>query len=71
MSLRDQRQMDVPSFPEGQLDLGKRIEVFLQRQERVGAESRTLSALRDALLPKLVSGELRVAEAERVVGKHV
>jgi len=29
------------------------------------AESRTLAALRDALLPKLVSGELRVKDAER------
>jgi type I restriction enzyme S subunit len=28
-------------------------------------ESRTLAALRDALLPKLVSGELRVRDAER------
>jgi type I restriction enzyme S subunit len=30
-------------------------------------ESRTLAALRDALLPKLISGELRVGEAERVL----
>jgi len=30
-------------------------------------ESRTLAALRDALLPKLVSGELRVGHAERLV----
>jgi type I restriction enzyme S subunit len=29
-------------------------------------ESRTLSALRDALLPKLISGELRVKDAERI-----
>ena len=28
-------------------------------------ESRTLAALRDALLPKLISGELRVRDAER------
>jgi type I restriction enzyme S subunit len=28
-------------------------------------ESRTLAALRDALLPKLISGELRVKDAER------
>jgi type I restriction enzyme S subunit len=28
-------------------------------------ESRTLAALRDALLPKLISGELRVEDAER------
>jgi len=31
-------------------------------------ESRTLAALRDALLPKLISGELRLKDAERVVG---
>jgi type I restriction enzyme S subunit len=30
-------------------------------------ESRTLAALRDTLLPKLISGELRLANAERVV----
>ncbi len=30
--------------------------------------SRTLAAIRDALLPKLMSGELRVQEAERLVG---
>lgn len=35
-------------------------------QER---ESRTLAALRDALLPKLISGELRVADAEKFVGR--
>jgi type I restriction enzyme S subunit len=34
-------------------------------------ESRTLAALRDALLPKLMSGELRVRDAERLVGTHV
>ena len=32
------------------------------RQEKLMAESHTLTALRDALLPKLVSGELRVRE---------
>jgi type I restriction enzyme S subunit len=30
-------------------------------------ESRTLARLRDALLPKLISGELRVKDAGRVV----
>ena len=34
-------------------------------QSRV--ESRTLAVLRDALLPKLISGELRVPQAERLV----
>lgn len=32
-------------------------------------ESRTLAALRDTLLPKLISGELRVPDAERIVGR--
>ena len=32
------------------------------RQEKLMSESRTLTALRDALLPKLVSGELQVRE---------
>ena len=32
-------------------------------------ESRTLAALRDTLLPKLISGELRVKDAERFIGR--
>lgn len=31
-------------------------------------QSRTLAQLRDTLLPKLISGELRVPNAERIVG---
>lgn len=34
-------------------------------------ESRTLATLRDTLLPKLMSGELRVRDAEKLVGAHV
>ena len=30
-------------------------------------ESRTLAAMRDTLLPKLISGELRVKDAERAL----
>lgn len=30
-------------------------------------ESRTLAALRDTLLPKLISGELRMRDAERFI----
>ncbi|MDO8723350.1 MAG: hypothetical protein Q7J31_14165, partial [Syntrophales bacterium] len=33
-------------------------------------EIRTLAALRDTLLPKLITGELRVSNAERIVGKY-
>lgn len=32
-----------------------------------GAESETLAELRDTLLPKLISGELRIPEAEEIV----
>ena len=39
-------------------------------QIKAGAEqSRSLAALRDALLPKLISGELRVPDAERIAGR--
>jgi len=34
-------------------------------------EARTLAVLRDTLLPKLISGELRVPDAERIVGAVV
>ncbi len=32
-------------------------------------ESHTLAVLRDTLLPKLISGELRIKDAEKFVGK--
>jgi len=37
----------------------------LDRIQTLEEESRTLAALRDTLLPKLISGELRVKDAER------
>jgi type I restriction enzyme, S subunit len=43
----------------------------LARVEVNAAESRTLAALLDALLPKLISGELRVPEAEAIVEEAV
>ena len=36
------------------------------RRETLVTESRTLATMRDALLPKLVSGELRIKDAERI-----
>ena len=42
------------------------LQESIARRQR---ESRALTALRDALLPKLVSGELQVSGVERVVGK--
>ena len=46
------------------------MEGIEKRAALIGAESRTLAALRDALLPKLISGELRVRDAERFVAKN-
>ena len=44
---------------------------ILQRVQSRCVQSARLGHLRDALLPKLLSGELRVPEAERIVGKAV
>lgn len=46
-------------------------ESLLGRASICRRESHTLTLLRDVLLPKLVSGELRVREAERLVGLPV
>jgi len=61
-------KLAVPSEPllgAVTLLLGPMLESLWKRN----VESRTLAALRDMLLPKLISGELRVQEAERFVGK--
>ena len=39
------------------------------RASAAAHESRTLAALRDTLLPKVISGEVRMTDAERIVGK--
>ncbi len=46
---------------------GAMAKALRARQERALGESRILAALRDTLLPKLVSGELRVNEASQLV----
>ena len=43
------------------------VQPLVARISRADAESRTLSATRDALLPKLTSGEIRLRAAEKVV----
>jgi type I restriction enzyme S subunit len=50
---------------------GKLVAPLFERIKVSMAQSRTLAALRDALLPKLISGELRVPDAERIVGRAV
>jgi type I restriction enzyme S subunit len=45
------------------------MEPMVESLWRREVQSRTLAAIRDALLPKLISGELRVKGAERVVAE--
>lgn len=66
VSLRDQRTMEVPIFPESQGIIARRLDTLLARQALVTEESKTFSALRDTLLPKLISGEKLVRDAESI-----
>lgn len=63
-SLTDQRDLSVPRFPESQSRLGDQIQAILDKHAAYRIQSRTLATLRDALLPKLLSGELSVAEMQ-------
>ena len=67
VSLQDQRRMNVPLLPQAQVVMGQKLQPFLSRQAIGTAESAALAALRDALLPKLISGEIRVKQAEKLV----
>ena len=64
VSLRDQRQMSIPIFPRSQHTLGCSLESFFARQSLNVVENKTLAALRDTLLPKLISGELRLKSGQ-------
>jgi type I restriction enzyme, S subunit len=44
---------------------------LMKRQKANAEESLIFAALRDALLPKLTSGELRVKDAQRFVSEVV
>jgi len=44
---------------------------FWVRQKKAHQESAILATLRDTLLPKLISGELRLKDAERFIGRAV
>jgi type I restriction enzyme S subunit len=71
VSLRDQRAMEVPIFDRSQAALSRRLDVLLHRQALADEEGKTLAALRDTLLPRLVSGELRVKDAEPLAARLV
>jgi type I restriction enzyme S subunit len=50
---------------------GRLVEPTFARLRTGTEQTANLAAVRDALLPKLLSGEVRVPEAERIVGKAV
>ncbi|MDA4888401.1 hypothetical protein PFZ55_16040 [Streptomyces sp. MS2A] len=54
-----------------QRQLRPKLEVLEGRADQALAENETLAALRDALLPQLMSGRLRVKDAEKIVEDHV
>lgn len=47
------------------------VRCLFARAKANGAESRTLAQLRDLLLPKLMSGEVRVNDAEKTIGEAI
>jgi type I restriction enzyme S subunit len=49
---------------------GQTINPWFARLRASADESRTLAAQRDALLPKLISGELRVKDAEKIIERE-
>ena len=50
---------------------GRIVTPLFERVRSAMEQSRTLAALRDSLLPKLIFGELRTPDAERIVGRCV
>ncbi len=47
------------------------VNILVVRSHQCNEESLTLAAIRDTLLPKLISGELRVSDAERIAERAI
>ena len=57
---------EIPGFSRQVVEaFAKAVAPLIDRMESAKRESRTLATLRDTLLPKLISGELRIADAEQ------
>ena len=71
---QQQQQRPIPVVTPSPTVMGAFEERARPLYERIVAterDSRTLAAVRDALLPKLISGELHLRDAERFIGKDV
>ncbi|GAA3756738.1 restriction endonuclease subunit S [Salinactinospora qingdaonensis] len=58
-------EIRVPNSPENEISI--KLRLLDEKAARVQSESRTLAELRDTLLPQLMSGKLRVKDAESIV----
>jgi type I restriction enzyme S subunit len=58
-------------LPRDPRPLGDVLDAMAAREKSLSHESELLAAVREALLPKLLSGELRVRDAESIVGEAV
>jgi type I restriction enzyme S subunit len=70
---RNMAYMSTQVLPPGTLldKFDSHASVLALRVHQSTEESRTLAGLRDTLLPKLISGELRIKDAERIIGKSM
>ena len=58
-------RLQIPSFPTALVGQFSQIVASISEKiSTLNAESRTLTELRDSLLPKLLSGELSISNAE-------
>lgn len=65
VSLQDQRRMLVPKFPTSQSELARRLDSVFNRRGINLAHARTLSQIRDEVLPELIHGRIRLDSAHR------
>ncbi|MEE1771398.1 restriction endonuclease subunit S [Streptomyces sp. JV185] len=63
-------EITLPS-PSRQRELRVKLDSLEDRADQALAESAALAALRDTLLPQLMSGRIRVKDAEKIVEDHV
>lgn len=61
-------ECDIPE-ESGRKQFSALVRPIFKRMTNNLKESRSLAAIRDTLLPKLISGELRIKQAEKIVGE--
>lgn len=68
LPLKEMPSWPIPLPTEGEREqLSAKLDMVHARMAQTANESRTLATLRDTLLPQLMSGKLRVRDAERIV----